>query len=52
LGIQIAVIKIYKLSPMVSWWVFVTMLVCLAVAYIARLKFGPWRDPERLARIV
>jgi len=52
LGIQIAVIKIYKLSPMVSWWVFVTMLVCLAVAYIARLKFAPWRDPERLARIV
>jgi MATE family multidrug resistance protein len=52
LGIQIAVIKVYKLDPMVSWWVFVTMLVCLAVAYIARLKFGPWRDPERLARLV
>ena len=47
---QVMIIKVWQLGPMVSWWAFVSMLMCLAVAYLYRLKWGPWRDPERLAR--
>ena len=47
---QILIIKVWQLGPMVSWWAFVSMLMCLATTYLYRLKWGPWRNPERLAR--
>ena len=49
---QYYVIVVRKLAPMVSWWVFVVMLLALAAAYLLRLLGGRWRQPERLARVI
>ena len=49
---QYYVIVVRKLEPMVSWWVFVAMILCLALAYLWRLLGGRWRQPERLARVM
>ena len=49
---QYFVIVVWKLDPMVSWWVFVTMLLTIAVCYSTRLYRGRWRMPERLARVM
>lgn len=49
---QYYVIVVRKLDPLVSWWVFVAMLLCLALAYMGRLLGGRWRQPERLARVM
>jgi MATE family multidrug resistance protein len=40
------------LGPLVSWWIFVVMLIALAIIYLLRLLGGVWRHPERLARIM
>ncbi|MCB1843700.1 MAG: MATE family efflux transporter [Halioglobus sp.] len=50
--VQYYVIVVYELGPMVSWWVFVLMLVSLAGLYLGRLAGGVWRRPERLARVM
>jgi multidrug resistance protein, MATE family len=52
LVIQYFVIVIYKFGPLVSWWVFVAMLLVLASLYLGRLFGGTWRQPERLARVM
>jgi multidrug resistance protein, MATE family len=49
---QYCVIVIYGFGPRVSWWVFVSMLILLALLYLRRLFGGTWRQPERLARIM
>lgn len=49
---QYFVIVVYALPPLVSWWVFVAMILLLCTAYILRLLGGRWREPERLARIM
>lgn len=49
---QYFVIVVYKLGPMVSWWVFVAMLISLALIYLGRLLGGTWRHPERLAKVM
>ena len=49
---QYFVIVVYGFGPMVSWWVFVAMLIALALIYLARLLGGTWRRPERLARVM
>ncbi len=49
---QYYVIVILKLEPLVSWWVFVTMILCLALTYLWRLLGGRWRQPGRLARVM
>jgi MATE family multidrug resistance protein len=49
---QYFVIVVYGFGPMVSWWVFVAMLIALALIYLARLLGGAWRNPERLARVM
>ena len=49
---QYYVIVVRELEPLVSWWVFVVMLLCLAGAYLQRLLGGRWRQPERLARVM
>jgi len=41
-----------RLEPLVSWWVFVVMLLVIAAAYLLRLWGGRWRRPERLARVM
>jgi MATE family multidrug resistance protein len=50
--VQYYVIVVAKLDPLVSWWVFVVMLLCVATAYLLRLLGGRWRRPERLARVM
>lgn len=49
---QYYVIVVYKFGPLVSWWVFVCMLIVLALLYLGRLFGGTWRQPERLARVM
>ena len=49
---QYFVIKVWQLDAMVSWWVFVSMLLSIAVCYSWRLLGGRWRHPERLARVM
>lgn len=50
--IQYYVIVVWQLEPMVSWWVFVAMLLTLATAYLWRVLGGRWRHPDRLARVM
>ena len=40
------------LGPLVSWWIFVVMLIALAIIYLLRLLGGVWRHPDRLARVM
>jgi multidrug resistance protein, MATE family len=49
---QYCVIVVYEFGPLVSWWVFVAMLIVLALLYLGRLFGGTWRQPERLARVM
>jgi MATE family multidrug resistance protein len=49
---QYFVIVKWKAGPLVSWWVFVVMLISLAFIYAARLFRGRWRQPDRLARVM
>ncbi len=49
---QYCVIVVYGFGPLVSWWVFVCMLIVLALLYLGRLLGGTWRHPERLARVM
>ncbi|MCR9104055.1 MAG: MATE family efflux transporter [Gammaproteobacteria bacterium] len=50
--VQYLVIVVYQLGPMVSWWVFVAMLLSLAVLYLWRLLGGKWAGAERLAKVM
>jgi MATE family multidrug resistance protein len=52
LAAQVFVIRVWQLDALVAWWVFVVMLICIAVSYLARLLGGRWRHPERLARVM
>jgi MATE family, multidrug efflux pump len=52
LVVQYLVIVVFKYEAIVSWWVFVVMLLTLAVLYLSRLFGGVWRAPERLARVL
>jgi MATE family multidrug resistance protein len=49
---QYFVIVVYGFGPRVSWWVFVAMLITLALLYLGRLLGGTWRQPERLVRVM
>ena len=49
---QYFTIVVYGYGPLVSWWVFVAMLLSLALVYLWRLLGGTWRQPERLARVM
>lgn len=48
---QYLVIFVYEFEALVSWWVFVAMLISLAALYLFRLLGNTWREPERLARL-
>ena len=49
---QYCVIVVFGYGPKVSWWVFVAMLIILALLYLGRLFGDTWRRPERLARVM
>ena len=49
---QYFVIMVFGYGPLVSWWVFVAMLISLALVYLRRLLGGAWRHPDRLARVM
>lgn len=50
--VQYLVIVVYRLDPVSSWWVFVAMIIVLALLYLRRLLGDTWRRPERLARVM
>ncbi len=50
--VQYLVIVVYRLDPVSSWWVFVAMIIVLALLYLWRLLGNTWRRPERLARVM
>ena len=52
LVVQYLVIVVYGYGPRVSWWVFVAMLIILALLYLGRLFGNTWRQPERIARVM
>lgn len=52
LVVQIFVILVWKLGPLVSWYVFVGMLIVNAMLYLWRVLGSRWRRPERLARVM
>ena len=49
---QYFVIVVYGYGPLISWWVFVVMLLVLAMLYLYRLVGGKWRQPDRLASVM
>ena len=49
---QYFVIVVFEYGPLVSWWVFVAMLISLAFLYLWRLFGSTWREPARLARVM
>ena len=50
--VQIVVIVMLGLGPLLSWWVFVITLLSQALIYLARVRGGRWRTPERLAAVM
>jgi MATE family multidrug resistance protein len=50
--VQVFVIQVWKLEPLVSWSVFVAMLIINALLYLWRVLGSHWRQPERLARVM
>jgi MATE family multidrug resistance protein len=49
---QFFIIQVFKLSPKVSWIAFVVMILAIAVIYALRLRYGRWRDPDVLERVM
>jgi len=50
--VQYFVITVYKLDPLVSWWVFVVTLMITALVYLWRLQSGIWKRADRLERVM
>ncbi len=49
---QFFIIRVFELSPKVSWLAFVLMILAIAVVYALRLAGGRWRDPAALERVM
>ena len=49
---QYFIILVFDYGPRVSWLTFVGLLLSIAVVYVARLRGGIWRDPERLKMVM
>jgi MATE family multidrug resistance protein len=49
---QFFIIRVFELSPRVSWLAFVAMIFSIAITYAVRLRRGRWRDPEALERVM
>ena len=50
--IQYFVIMVFEVEPIISWWIFVALLITLAVTYLGRLLGGSWRQTDRLAKVM
>ena len=49
---QFFIIRVFELSPRVSWIVLVALVFAIALVYALRLTSGRWRDPEALERVM
>ena len=49
---QFFIIRVFELSPKVSWLAFVAMILAIALVYALRLKSGRWRGPAALERVM
>ncbi len=49
---QFFIIRVFKLSPKVSWIALCILVFAIALVYALRLKNGRWRDPEALERVM
>ncbi|MGB5333927.1 MAG: MATE family efflux transporter [Woeseiaceae bacterium] len=49
---QFFIIRVFELSPRVSWIVLVALVFAIALVYALRLRSGRWRDPEVLQRVM
>jgi len=49
---QFFIIRIFELSPKVSWLALVALVLAIALVYALRLKGGRWRDPEALEKVM
>ncbi len=49
---QFLIIRVYKLSPKVSWIVLCLLVFAIAAVFAWRLIKGRWRDPEVLERVM
>ena len=49
---QFFIIRVFELSPKVSWLAFAALVFAIALVYALRLKHGRWRDPEVLDRVM
>jgi len=49
---QYFIIRVFELSPKVSWIAFVALVLAIALVYALRLKGGRWHDPEVLEMVM
>ena len=49
---QFLIIRVFELSPRVSWMAFVVLVLAIALVYALRLKSGRWRDPDKLEMVM
>ncbi len=49
---QFFIIRVFELSPKVSWITLVALVFAIALVYALRLRSGRWRDPEFLERVM
>jgi len=49
---QFFIIRVFELSPRVSWIAFVALILAIALVYALRLRSGRWRDPDKLEAVM
>ena len=49
---QFLIIRVFELSPRVSWMAFVMLVLAIALVYALRLRGGRWRDPDALEMVM
>ncbi|MGI9237012.1 MAG: MATE family efflux transporter [Woeseiaceae bacterium] len=49
---QFFIIRVFELSPKVSWIAFVVLVLAIALVYTLRLWSGRWRDPDVLEKVM
>ncbi|NND59872.1 MAG: MATE family efflux transporter [Gammaproteobacteria bacterium] len=49
---QFFIIRVFTLSPKLSWLTFVAMIFAIALVMALRLRGGRWRDPEVLEKVM
>ena len=52
LVLQYFIILVWDYGPRASWLAFVVMILAIAAVFVARLRTGIWRDPERLRMVM